>query len=207
MPSSDQLLSKGTFDLRAVLQERAYPSDTVEFFVDEEIGYAASKLRDILAELNNQLAVAQNVKDKAAITEIGKQITAAKTKLEELRQATEPYVATVRSISRRAKQDIQSQALHRHPMTRDLYGRDSVENELARTNEITKLLWAASLVSIEAPNGAIQEISGDEDVVAGIMDGLPESGYKVIDEKINGMLDDGTLFEFKAQDQDFSSES
>lgn len=207
MPMSNDLLAKGTFDLRAVLEERAYPTDTVEFYVNEETGYAARKLQAILDELGNQLAIAKNVQDKKLIAEIGKQIATAKDKLEELRKATSPYIATIRSISRRSKHDIQSQGLHRFPIQRDLYGRDDAENEMMRNREINKLLWAASVVSIESPDGAIQEINGDEAVVQGITDALPESAYQVIDAKINDLLDDGALFEFKAQDQDFSSES
>lgn len=202
--SVDKNLTQGVFDLRAVLAERAYPEDTVEFYVQEEIGYAARKLQGILAELNNQLAVAQNVQDKELIKEIGKQIATAKAKLEELKESTEPYVATVRSISRRAKQDIQSQGLHRFPFKRDLYGRDEVENELARNNEISILLWANSIVSLEAPSGAVQLIDNDEDIVRGILETLPESAYKTINAKVDELLDDGDLFDYKAQDPDFS---
>lgn len=205
----DNALSKGTFDLRAVLSERQYPEDVATFYVDEELGYAVERINDTLNRLTNQLAVAKLGDNKKKIAEAEKAIKAAEAKLEETHQAVTPYKATIRSISRRAKFDIQSKALSKYPIKRDIYGNDDPQQEFDRNHYMDILIWTTHLKSIQGPDGGVQNFNGydDQEVISGIMDALPESAYRAINSVIDRLMDDGARFEFAAQDEDFSSES
>lgn len=204
MPSSNELLQPGTFDLRQTLAERAYPTETVEFYVDEELGYAVNKLDETMKTLVDQVAIAESAGATEAAEAAASALVAAEEKYNELRKDAEPYKAVIRSISRRAKRDIQSKALHAYPLHRDLYGRDDSENEFARNHEIDVLLWTSCLQSITNPAGAIQVYDGNREVIEGVQDEIPESAYKVINAAIDRLLDDGERFDFAAQSEDFS---
>lgn len=204
MPTSDELLKPGTFDLRAVLAERQYPSETVEFYIDEELGYSVNKLNETMQRLTDQIAKAQTAGATELAEEAAKALVEAEVKYEELRKDAEPYKAVIRSISRRAKFDIQSKALHTYPLQRDIYGRDDSENEFARNHEIDVLIWASCVRSIEDPDGNVQAIEGDRAIAENIQDAIPESAYRVINATIDRILDDGNRFEFAAQSEDFS---
>lgn len=213
MDSVEAALAKGAFDLRQVLAERAYPTDDVLFYVDEDLGYAVLKIKEQVDILSNQVAVANITGNKKAEAEANAALQSAEYKLEETHKAFSPYTAHIRSISRRAKYDLQSKALHKYPIHRDLMGNDDPLQEFERNHYMDQLIWAAHLQSITDPEGRIQIFAGtaaddgNVEVVAGIMDQIPESAYKMIDAGINKLLDDGTRFESAAQEEDFSSES
>lgn len=208
MSNSDELLTKGVFDLRQVLAERQYPEEVITFYVDEELGYAVNKLKARIDFIENQIQVAMITGNTDLEESATKALDAATAKLEETEQAIPPYRATIRSISRRARHDIQSKALHAYPIKRDLLGNDDSENEFARNHYMDQLIWAAFLKKIESPEGQVQTFGGEDfDVVASIMDGIPQSAYAVINAGIDKLMDDGTRFEFAAQEEDFSSES
>jgi hypothetical protein len=120
-----------------------------------------------------------------------------------------PYRATIRAISRRSKFDIQSKALSKFPIKRDVFGNDDPQQEFNRNHYLDQLIWTTHLKSIQSPDGSVQNFNGydDQDAVMGIMDSLPESAYRAINTVIDKLMDDGTRFEFAAQDEDFSSES
>lgn len=210
MSNSDSLLNKGVFDLRAVLAERQLPEAEVSFYIDEDMGHALESVETRVSELKNTLAVAEVGDDKEAIKKAQTAVTKAEAKLEELRKAVTPYKATIRTITRRAKFDIQSKAIHKFPIKRDpVTGFDDTANEMERTKYIDALVWASHLRSIQAPDGAVQTFAGYDDLekIEGIMDTIPESAYRRINKAIDNLMDDGTQFEFAAQSEDFSSES
>lgn len=208
--SNDQLLNKGVFDLRQVLTERQMPEDRVPFYVDEDLGYAAEKLQETLEKLHNNYEVAKlSGADEDVLASAEKAITAAEEKLEELNKGITPYYATLRAITRRQKFDIQSKALHAFPIKRDLYGNDDPEVEFNRRNYMDQLIWATHLKSVQSPDGATQDFNGVDDleIIIGVMDSIPESAYRAINRGIDKLMDDGTQFEFAAQNEDFSSPS
>lgn len=209
MSNSDSLLNKGVFDLRAVLAERQLPETEVSFYIDEDMGHALERVEAQLSNLKNTLAVSKLGDDKAAIKQAQTAVKKTEDKLEELRQAVTPYKAHIRTITRRAKFDIQSKAIHKFPFQRDVQGFDDAENEINRTRYADALVWASHLRSIEAPDGATQTFAGFDDLekVQDIMDTIPESAYRRINKAIDDLMDDGTQFEFAAQNEDFSSES
>lgn len=213
MDSVEAALSKGAFDLRQVLAERAYPTEDVTFYVDEDLGYAVLKIQEQIDILTNQVNVFAIQGNKKAEKDATDALASAEAKLEETHKAFSPYVAHIRSISRRARYDLQSKALHAVPIKRDLFGNDDPTNEFERAHYMDQLIWAAHIQSITSPDGRTQNFSGsvnDEDnvkAVSEIMDSIPESAYKLINAGIDKLLDDGSRFESAAQSEDFSSES
>lgn len=213
MDNVDAALAKGAFDLRQVLAERAYPTDDVLFYIDEDLGYVVLKIKEQIDILGNQVTIANITGNDKQEKIASDALAAAEAKLEETHKAFSPYIAHIRSISRRAKFDLQSKALHRYPIKRDLFGNDDPLQEFERNHYMDQLIWAAHLQSISDPDGRVQIFAGSTaddgnvEAIAGIMDQIPESAYKMIDAGINKLLDDGTRFEDAAQDEDFSSES
>lgn len=205
MKSTD-LTKKGAFDLRAVLAESQQPEDVVTFYVDRELGHAANKLEKRVKELENALAVANLQKDDKLIKEATEAYESATAKLEELYQAVKPYKATIRAITRRQKFDLQSKALHKHPIHRDMWGNDDATVEFERTHYLELLVWAKMIRSIENPEGEVQEFDGDEtfEEMEFIHDNLPDSAAVRINQAINDITDDGEEFEFAVKNEDFS---
>lgn len=206
MPKSTDLTKKGAFDLRAVLAEQQQPEDTITFYVDRELGHAANKLEKRVKELENKLALANLQKDTKLVKEATDAYEAATKKLEELYQEVKPYKATIRAITRRQKFDLQSKALHKFPIRRDMWGNDDSENEFARTHYLEFLVWVSMIRSIESPDGEIQEFSGEDtaEAMEYIHDGLPDSAAVRINQAINDITDDGEEFEFAVKSEDFS---
>lgn len=207
MSNSDALLSKGTFDLVAVLAEQQLPEDTITFYVDRELGHAVSKLEKRMDQLQNDLAVAKLAKepDEAAIKTATEALETVQAKLDEMYQEATPYKATIRAITRRAKHDLQSKALHAFPIQRDVWGNDNSVNEFERQNYLEELAWAATIRSVTSPDGRVQEFHGVDDIekIQAIHDKLPDSAANKINEAINNLQDDGTEFEFAARNEDF----
>lgn len=208
MSNSADLLNKGVFDLRAVLAEQQLPEDEVEFYIDRELGHAVSKLEKQVDQLGNNLAVAklQKSPDDELIKQAEDALDAAQKKLDGLYQEATPYKALIRAVTRRAKFDLQSKALHAFPIHRDMWGNDDSEQEFARTNYLEEIVWASTIQSITAPDGRVQVINGldDVEIVQGIHGTLPESAANRINAKINELMDDGDEFEFAAKSEDFS---
>jgi prefoldin subunit 5 len=206
LAKSSDLTKKGVFDLRAVLAEQQQPEDTITFYIDREVGHAANKLEKRIKELENSLAVANLQKDDKVIKQATDALNSATDKLEELYREVKPYKATIRAITRRAKHDLQSKALHAFPIRRDVWGNDDSEQEFARGHYLELLVWSAMIRSIESPDGDVQEFSGEDTwkVMEGIHDALPESAANRINAAIDAIMDDGEEFEFATQNEDFS---
>jgi len=208
MKSTD-LTKKGVFDLRSVLAEQQQPTEEVTFYVDRELGHAANKLEKRVKELENALAVANIQKDAKLIKEATEAYESATAKLEELYQEVKPYRATIRAITRRQKFDLQSKALHKYPIQRDMWGNDNATVEFERTHYLELLVWAKMIRAIENPDGEVQEFDGDEtfEQMEFIHDNLPDSAAVRINQAINDITDDGEEFEFAVKNEDFSSAS
>lgn len=198
--NKDELAAPGTFDIRQVLAERLYPEDDITFYVDEEIGYRANKINTATQKLYDEIALITDAKKAAPLK---KALAESEKAFAEFRQkiADSAYSVHVRAISRRAKFDINSKALHEFPIQRDLFGRDNSEQEYLRTDYITELVWLACIQSLTAPNGSTQEI--DESVVKSMRETLPDSAIAAIDNGLAALSDDGDWWNLAAQDQDF----
>ena len=209
MSDINNSLAKGTFDLRATLAGRNLPEETVEFYIDEDLGHSVENILSHIETLHNQLAVANLGSDEELKKKIDGAVSDAEELLEKTRKEIRPYHAVIRATTRRARYDLQSKAIHQYPIKRDVFGNDDPNNEFERNRYVDQLIWASHLRSIQSPDGETQTFTYPDDieVIQGIMDDIPETAYRTINKAIDKLMDDGNQFEFAAQSEDFSSGS
>ncbi len=163
------------FDLRDVLANRKYPTAKVRVWTDEEGFFELAALE----------------REAASITKPGAKLTAVENKIKALKEHLNATAVIVhlRGTSRRAREDMQTEALSQFPIKRDVYGRDDDMQAFNRGNLLTELYFAAHITKIEAPNGA-EQILDDEnrrDVARAFLDEAPEYSVKLVDAAIGAL--------------------
>lgn len=163
-----------TFDLREVLANRKYPTATQRVWVDEE-GFFQ------LAALERRSA---DVTDKVLIEDLDRKVQNLKDELN-----ASAIKVHLRGTSRRAREDMITEAMVQFPIQRDLMGRENELQAYRRGNLLTELYFAAHIQKIEYPNGKIQEFNDDNrrDIARAMLSELPEFSVKLIDTAIGNL--------------------
>lgn len=167
-------MSDETFDLRDVLANRKYPTASVRVWSDEE-GFFA------LAAMNR----------KAADLESGPELDDLERRIQNQEDElnASAYTVHLRGTSRRAREDMQTEALVQFPIKRDALGREDELQTWKRGNLLSELYFAAHVTKVVDPSGAVQELNDDNrrDVARAILSFLPEVSVKLIDEAIGSL--------------------
>lgn len=165
-----------THDLRAYLENRAYPTAAVKVLMTEQVAFE-------LAELYRQHSVA---KEKEDVERLDAQIAA-----KEAERDSQLFSVHCRATSGRAREDIVRTTLHEVPYQLDMYGRDRVENEYARKRLLRELIFTAHMTKITFPDGEVQLLTDENrrDVVRSFLDQAPDHTIELVDqliERLNG---------------------
>jgi len=188
-PADD--LAPGVFDIRDALADRGYPSDEIDFYLDEDLGYQLEKMSENLDKLLTLERVDEYNKAEKEFEKLQKQLRAHK------------YIARARGISQRNREDILSKTLAEFPYKRDLMGRDDGEQEFKRGNLQMTQFWEAFLYELEDPHGNKQEVTPE--VVENMRGNLPAAAQRAINGLIEEVSGNTDWFRFAAQDTDFLS--
>lgn len=182
----------GTFDLRDVLADKAYPTTVVKVLMDERIYFELAALADAHAAATSA-------------TEQKRIAAQFKAKVEE-RDANQ-YAVHLRGTSPRAREDIQSLALATFPIKRDMWGREDDLQAVRRGQLLAQLYFAAHITKIVAPNGDEQEFTEENrnDVAQAFLDAAPEHSIKMVDTAITALRGEAEAQKYAQQDADFLS--
>jgi len=194
-----------TFDIREVLADRDQPTGEVTVYMDEVLMRDIVKINKELARLSTLSAVSNaDAAGEAAdaYTALENTFEAAKKDLRD-----KAYVIHLRGINPTRKNDIKSKAMHEVPLSRDLYGRDDPQNEFKREAVLRRLIFAAYIEKIVAPNGAVQVLTLEnaEGVAASLVDTAPDEATLEIDRAIGELTGAIDLKLFEEQGTDFLS--
>lgn len=168
------------WDIREFLAERAYPTTSVKVLLSEQIAFE-------LDAINQKLAAAT---DKKEVAELEKVLAEA-----EARRDSQLFTVHIRATSNRARQDIQSAALHAVPIERDIYGREKSEKEFERRNVLEELIFAAHITKIVTPTGQEQVLTEENrrDVTRAFLDNAPAHSVKLVDAAIGRISGDAEM--------------
>lgn len=167
-------MSDDTFDLRDVLANRKYPTAKQRVWVDEE-GFFE------LAALNRRSV---DLPSGSELDDVEREI---QNKIDELNAGA--YTYHLRATSRRAREDMQTEALTQFPIKRDALGREDDKQTWQRTNYLTELYFAAHITQVEDDRGRVQEWTDDSrrDLARATLGLLPEYSVKLLDEAIGAL--------------------
>jgi hypothetical protein len=200
--------SPAKFNILSVLQERAYPTDEVTVYLDEETAYLASIAEEEIKAAN--VAIDKDFEDEKAQDKLEK----SKQKLEKLigKMSESKYIFTIKGIPEGRREELLIEAEKQYPIEYD-------ENKNPFTGEVTKsekedrernrlftnMLWSENIEKITAPDGAVQEKLSPEDVKA-IRASLPLASIGAINQAIEKIRAATAVFLFSV-DEDFLAKS
>lgn len=165
-----EMKSPAKFKILDVIKDRAYPTENIDVFIDEELAYAAAMLEEEIARLNNEADKSVlNPEELEALIEKREKIIAEKDELMKQIGGT-VYTFTITGISEGKRDDMLKLANDKYPIE---YRTDSnaftgektrQEIESPERNKLfTEMLWQAHITRITAPDGSVQDGISIED--------------------------------------------
>lgn len=200
----------GTFNIVNVLKGRAYPSDVINVYLEEQAAYDAAEISERILELEEQDAVSgfQLPKD------LKKELEDLNAKRDSLIEKinSQKYLVKITGISEGKRDELLKEALKKFPMeyeeVKNPITTEVVKNEIPnqeRNDLFTEMLWLEHITSITAPDGAVQDSFTIEDV-RDIRSNLPISATGLITEAIEKLRVSTAVFLMKV-DEDFLAKS
>ena len=185
---NDLSMSANEWDLGEIIAERVQPTETVSFYLNEELLYHKSILLDAL----------DRARDPEKIEEINQRVEGVNSALENSK-----YTVVLHGIPRRMREDLETKALSEHKIRPDFMGNDDVMNALARQERTHILLWINQIESITNPRGQVNR-NWDDESMTRIYKAFAGPGR----DKINATIDDlqkrVDKFTLASMDLDFS---
>ncbi len=200
----------GTFNIVSVLKERAYPSDIVNLYLEEQAAYDAAEIGERIAEIE-EIDSASGFQLSEDLKKELEELTAKRESLIKKIDA-QKYLLKITGISEGKRDELLKQALKKFPTeyeeaTSPITG-EVTKNELPnqeRNDFFTELLWLEHITSITAPDGSSQEEFTIEDIRE-IRSGLPISATGAVTEAIEKIRVSTAVFLMKV-DEDFLAKS
>lgn len=201
-PQVEQLAEEakkpGKFNLLEVIKDRAYPSDDVNIYLDEETAYHASLIKEKLENVDSK---AKEYKTLEA------ELDALVKKLDESK-----YVFTITGISEGKREELYEKAVEVFPVEykedKNPFTGEVTRNELdnkERDRLFTNMLWSAHIAKVTAPTGDIQEAMTTAEVTQ-LRDALPLAAVGTINQAIDKIRAATAVFMFTV-DEDFLAKS
>lgn len=200
----------GVFNIINAIQDRAYPSDSVVVYLDEQTAYEASDVQDKIVELDKRMDGIDPVLfgglDKE-LAELKKQRDVLVEKLE-----SKKYTFIIRGISEGQREDLLEEASERFPIEYEEnknpfsgeVNKKEIENS-KRDRFFTNLLWVEHITKIVDAEGNEQTGISLEDVEV-LRRSLPLAAIGNITGAIEKLRIATATFMF-AVDEDFLAKS
>lgn len=190
----------GRFNIVSVIKDRAYPSDDVVVYLDEEIAYRAAKLqerlRDEAGTLSEKEYAALDAELKAVVDELEKK----------------KYVFSIRGISEGRRSELLELSIAQFPLEyseqKNPFTGEVTRTELedrGRDALFTNFIWADHIVKIVSPEGDEQESLTAEEVRE-LREALPLASAAAINEAIDKIRVSTAVF-MASVDEDFLAKS
>lgn len=183
-------LSPKTFDLVGMLSGRDYPTQDIEVYFNEALGFSINKMRDMLRSLE--------ILDKK---EEAKKVS---EELEGLvkKAAEQKFVITLKGIPEKVRRSILDKVQENHPEKFNMIGQPMPNPK--GDEEYTLGMWRAYAVTFTTPDGTTNPITEAE--IKAIYDEAPATVHAQLTNGIKELREDSVKgFEFAAQNPDFLS--
>ena len=200
--------SPAKFNILSVLNERAYPTDEVIVYLDEQSAYLASLAKEEIKSANE--AIEKNLDDAEAVAKLAE----AEDKLEKLmaKMSETKYTFVIKGISEGRREELLIEAEKEYPIeyeeTKNPFTGEVVKSEKEdreRNRLFTNMLWSENIEKIISPDGAVQDsISVAE--VKKIRSSLPLASIGAINQTIEKIRAATAVF-LASVDEDFLAKS
>ena len=195
---AEEAKKPGTFNIMNVIKDRAFPSQQVNIYLDEETAYNAS-------DANEKLKRIDPADKEYAAAE--KTLKALLAKLEESK-----YVFTIEGISESKREEISKLAAGKFPIEyreeKNVYTgetkREEIENE-ERNDLFTAMLWSAHIAKIVSPSGDVQQHLSAEECNE-LRGALPIASSALVNQAIEKIRAASAIF-MMTVDEDFLAKS
>lgn len=201
----------GRFNILDVIRERAYPTDEIEVFIDENIAFIAAEIEDAIKRLGAEMDKESDKKELDILLKKQEELLDEKNKLIE-EMGGSRYVFHIQGISEGVRDDLWKKSVERYPIRHEsdrnpLTGkaeRTEVENP-ERDRYFTNLLWEAHIKKIVDPQGNEQDSVTFEEAFE-LRRNLPLASIGKITEAIEKMRAATAVF-MMTVDEDFLAKS
>lgn len=204
----DEAKAPGTFNIAAVLKDRAYPKMSVTVSMDEQAAYDASVIKERLEKIDLSWAKAKKPDD--VVKEEEELLAEHEELMARIKESS--FVFHLEGISEGKRTELLNTAKKKYPVQYDqdvdlTTGKvEKVEKESAERDSLyTDLLWEAHIKKIVNNNGDEQVGVSYSDVRA-MRDNMPISAIGRINECIEKLRVSTAVFMMEA-DEDFLAKS
>jgi hypothetical protein len=159
----------GVFNIINAINNRAYPSDSVTVYLDEQTAYEASEIQDKITELDKRM----NGVDPVLFGDLDKELSELKKQRDALVQKLEKnkYTFVIRGISEGQREDLLEKASEEFPIEYEEnknpfsgeVNKKEIDNK-KRDRLFTNLLWVEHITKIVDAEGNEQEAISLEEV-------------------------------------------
>lgn len=178
----DEAKKPGVFNILDAIKDRGLPKDVVSIIVDDVTAYKAAKVKEQIDEIINS---SEETIDQDKLTELQGELDSLKTELNANR-----FLFHISGISEGKRDELAKKAYEafprefeeqKNPFTGEITKKEIDSEE--RDEYMTRMLWAASIEKIVAPDGSeqtgidesfVQELRGSLSIpaTAAIMQGI-----------------------------------
>lgn len=180
---------RATFDFGAAVSDRNYPEYDVPVYLDET---KASELISITMELNELTQMASRMSNIPG--ELGKRVEALEARHDALVDSMKEnkYIIKVKGVSPEVLRDIEEEVFEEFPIEYEenknpvsgVITKTPIENPDRDLKEIMRIRQV-HIVSVTAPDGAVDDDFSDLDKLSTVVTRLPFMARTKLDEAIN----------------------
>ena len=207
----EEAQAPGKFSIVNALRDKAFPVDTVDIFIDEDVAFAAAEVEEQIKKLGERMDGVVDVKVLEQLNKRHEDLTKSLDKIIKDMGSTR-YVFHLQGISEGKREDLFEKALEKYPMQHEV-DRNPLTGEVDRREKenpkrdrlFTNLLWQAHITKIVAPDGSEQEGISLEETME-LRRSLPLASISRITEAIEKMRTSTALF-MMTTDEDFLAKS
>ena len=208
---AEQAKAPGVFKIVDVLKERAFPSQEIDIFVDEDTAFMAAQVEAEIKKMGDSMDKTTNAKELEELTARHEELVARLDEIVEEMGGTR-YVFHLQGISEGVREDLWDKVVEKYPIQHDV-DRNPLTGEVERQEKenpkrdrlFTNMIWQAHIKKIVAPDGSVQEGITLEEAIE-LRRALPLASAGKITETIEKLRTSTALF-MLSTDENFLAKS
>jgi hypothetical protein len=207
----EEAKAPGNFKIVDVLKDRAFPTDEVSIFIDEDAAFMAAEVEAQINKMGDKMDGTVDSKELEEFTKRHEELVERLDKIKEEMGGTR-YVFYLQGISEGVREDLFEKSVEKYPIQHEV-DRNPLTGEVERREKespkrdrlFTNLIWQAHIKKIVAPDGSVQEGITLEDAVE-LRRALPLASSGKITEAIEKLRTATALF-MLSTDENFLAKS
>ncbi len=159
----EEAKAPGKFKIVDALKGRAFPTDEVNIFIDEDAAFIAAEVETQINKMGDKMDGTVDSKELEEFTKRHEELVERLEKIKEEMGGTR-YVFYLQGVSEGVREDLFEKAVEKYPIQHEV-DRNPLTGEVERQEKespkrdrlFTNLIWQAHIKKIVAPDGSVQE--------------------------------------------------